>query len=91
MHENIFENEDSQDFYLQMVSRIYEEYVRIRVSSVEIEKIMACYMRVTSSDFDEDRQSYRYLDTSIFNYFVESDETLKVRMRGSLEPHSNLR
>lgn len=58
-----------------MVDKIYEEYQRLQVSSGEIEKIINLYMFLKSN---KEEHRYYNLDKSTFNYFIESDETIKV-------------
>ena len=72
IHENPFKKpEDDQEFYLQMVDKIYEYYWKLHFSSLEIEKIINLFnsMGEEEPEFVEDHN----LDISTFNYLVESD------------------
>ena len=50
VEENPFEkSEEDQEFYLRVVDKIYSEYMNLRISSMEIEKIINLFMQITSN------------------------------------------
>ena len=76
--ENPFEkSEEDQEFYLLVVEKIYSEYMNLRISSMEIEKIINLFMQITSNEMIYDTERHE-LDRNTFNFLIESEENIKV-------------
>lgn len=62
-----------------MVMHIYQRWRGIQAASAQIEPMINIYLRYSYPQREEEL-AYRNLAVNTFNYMLDTDETLKVKM-----------